>query len=137
VKQFRHETMIWCRLLAALAAGDAYSRPMLHEALISVYSKRRYQIIMTRYAMYLLLVNLKISNDYWTVPAIISREWKLATCDHWVMLSLSYLRRKLSQVCIPFHTPYIISSVVIPMRYIKLILFHTPIFLPVNIMVMQ
>ena len=96
--------MIWCRLLAALAAGDAYSRPMLHEALISVYSKRRYQIIVT--AMYLLLVNLKISNDYWTVPAIISREWKLATGDHWVTLS---------QVCIPFHTPYIISSVVVRM----------------------
>jgi hypothetical protein len=76
--------MIWCRLLAALATGDAYSQPMLHEALIMVSSKRRYQIIMTRYAMYLLLVNLKISNDYWTVPAIISREWKLATGDHWV-----------------------------------------------------
>lgn len=84
MKQLRRETMIWCRLLAALATGDAYSQPMLHEALIMVSSKRRYQIIMTRYAMYLLLVNLKISNDYWTVPAIISREWKLATGDHWV-----------------------------------------------------
>ena len=87
--------MIWCRLLAALAAGDAYSRPMLHEALISVYSKRRYQIIMTRYAMYLLLVNLKISNDYWTVITChhLKGSWLLANI--WLMLSLSYLRRKL------------------------------------------
>jgi hypothetical protein len=75
-------------------------------------------------------------------------KWLLqCTCHHlkgsWLlaiiglMLTLSYLRRKLSQVCIPFHTPDITISIVDPMRYIKLILFHTPIFLAVNIMAMQ
>ena len=52
-----------------------------------------------------------------------SSQGKLATGEHLVDAQLKLFVEK-THVCIPFHTPYIIISVVVPMRYIKLILFQ-------------